>query len=343
MASLIFQSFGVESTAVSAMLETIQEMKFFLRMAYGDSKTFAGSSIEIKTQGLGQGNGASPAGWCVISIVILRAHGAKGHGTHFMAPMSHVCPSLLAILYVDDTDLLHINMDAEESIVEVHTAIQRAIENWGRLLIATGGTLKPEKCNYHLIDFVWTQKGGWQYIAHYEDEGAALFVPLPDGEMALISHLAVDDAQKTLGVTTCPFGNSTGSLHQMKGKAKKWFDSLTAGRLHRRMMWFSDDRQMWPSAKYGLCCSMATLSELDSVLMPLYGKMLPLGGIVSKANQCIRQLDRGFYGAGFSHPGVEATLEQANKLLMHYGCRTALGTELQNSLELLVVDLGLSF
>ncbi len=40
MASLIFQSFGVESTAVSAMLETIQEMKFFLRTAYGDSKRF---------------------------------------------------------------------------------------------------------------------------------------------------------------------------------------------------------------------------------------------------------------------------------------------------------------
>jgi hypothetical protein len=55
MASLIFQSFGVKSTAVSAMLETIQEMKFFLRTAYGDSKTFAGSSIEIKMQGLGQG------------------------------------------------------------------------------------------------------------------------------------------------------------------------------------------------------------------------------------------------------------------------------------------------
>ncbi len=71
MASLIFQSFGVQSTAVSAMLETIQEMKFFLRTAYGDSKTFAGSSIEIKMQGLCQGkNGASPAGWCVISIVI---------------------------------------------------------------------------------------------------------------------------------------------------------------------------------------------------------------------------------------------------------------------------------
>jgi hypothetical protein len=114
----------------------------------------------------------------------------------------------------------------------------------------------------------------------------------------------------------------------MKGKAKKWFDSLTAGRLHCRMMWFSVDRQMWPSAKYGLCCSMATLPELDSVLMPLYGKMLPLGGIVSKANRGIRLLDRGFYGAGFPHPGVEATVKQTNKLLMHYGCRTALCTQL---------------
>jgi hypothetical protein len=180
MASLIFQSFGVESTAVSAMLETIQEMKFFLQTAYGDSKTFAGSSIEIKMQGLGQGNGASPVRWCVISIVILRAHGAKGHDAQFIAPMSLVRRSLLAILYVNDTDLLHINMDVEESMAEVHTAIQRAIEDWGRLLIATGRTLKPEKCFYHLIDFAWTQKGGWQYIAHHEDECTALFVPLPE-------------------------------------------------------------------------------------------------------------------------------------------------------------------
>ncbi len=108
-------------------------------------------------------------------------------------------------------------------------------------------------------------------------------------------------------------------------------------------MWFSVDRQMWPSVKYGLCCSMATLLELDLVLLPLYGKMLPLGGIVSKANWGIQQLDRGFYGAGFPHSGVEAMLKQANKLLMRYGCPTALGTELQTLLEVLVVDLGLSF
>jgi hypothetical protein len=59
MALLIFQSNGVEDTAVTAMLETIQEMIFFLRTAFRASKEFAGSTIKVKTQGLGQGNGAS--------------------------------------------------------------------------------------------------------------------------------------------------------------------------------------------------------------------------------------------------------------------------------------------
>jgi hypothetical protein len=62
MALLIFQFFGVEDTAVTVMLKTIQEMKIFLRMAFGDSKEFAGSTIKVKTQGLGKGNGTFPAG-----------------------------------------------------------------------------------------------------------------------------------------------------------------------------------------------------------------------------------------------------------------------------------------
>ena len=71
--------------------------------------------------------------------------------------------------------------------------------------------------------------------------------------------------------------------------------------------------------------------------------MLLLSGIVSKSNRGIQQLDHGFYDMGFPHPGVKATVKQANKLLMHYKCHMALGTELQTSLNLLMVNLGLSF
>jgi hypothetical protein len=142
------------------MLEMIQEMKLFLCTVYGDSKDFARSSIEIKMQGLGQGNGASPAGWGVISIMILQAHRAKGHGAQFIAPMSQVKRSLLAILYVDDMDLLHLNMERNELVQEVHVALQRSIENWGKLLVATGDSLKPDKCFFHLLDFCMDKKRG---------------------------------------------------------------------------------------------------------------------------------------------------------------------------------------
>ena len=56
-----------------------------------------------------------------------------------------------------------------------------------------------------------------------------------------------------------------------------------------------------------------------------------------------QQLDWGFYGAGLPHPGLEAIVEQSNKLLMHYGCRTVLGTKLLTSIGLLLVELGMSF
>ena len=48
IAALTFRSFGVPKEAVQVMLKTIEEMKYFLRTAYGDSKRFRGSKIRVK-------------------------------------------------------------------------------------------------------------------------------------------------------------------------------------------------------------------------------------------------------------------------------------------------------
>jgi hypothetical protein len=42
IASMAFQAFGVPTPAIKSMLTTIQDMKFYLRTGYGDSKDFAG-------------------------------------------------------------------------------------------------------------------------------------------------------------------------------------------------------------------------------------------------------------------------------------------------------------
>jgi hypothetical protein len=153
MALLIFQAFRVPLTAVETMLGAMENMKFFLRTGFGNSKSFAGGGISIKTQGLTQGNRASPAGWAVISICILGAHRKKGHGAKFYCSITNLQHHLLAILYVDNTGLLHINQTKDKRVDKVHNAIQNSINSWGNLLIATGRVLQPSKCFYSIISF----------------------------------------------------------------------------------------------------------------------------------------------------------------------------------------------
>ncbi len=109
MASLICQTFGMPTSAIETMLGAIENMRFFLQTGFGDSTEFAGGGVSIKTQGMTQGNGALPAGWAVISICILKVHGKKGHGVKYFCPLTKLTHYLSAILYVDDTDLLHID------------------------------------------------------------------------------------------------------------------------------------------------------------------------------------------------------------------------------------------
>jgi hypothetical protein len=211
MASLIFQAFGVPLTAVETMLGATENMKFFLCTGFGVSKSFAGDGISMKTQGLTQGNRASPAGWAVISICILGAHRKKGHEAKFYCPISNLQHHLSAILYMDNTDLIHINLTKDKSVDKVHDAIQKSVNSWGNLLIATGGVLQLSKCFYSIISFKWIN-GIWKYANNLIKGEFGITVPLPRGSAAAIDHKSISHAEKTLGTMTSPDRNSSGSL-----------------------------------------------------------------------------------------------------------------------------------
>jgi hypothetical protein len=98
----------------------------------------------------------------------LRAHKKNGHGAIFICPVTKLKFVLSAVLFVDDCDLIHIDMEKEESVSQTFESMQASILSWGRLLIATGGSYKPEKCFYHLLSFQWDNKGKWKYAPNHE-------------------------------------------------------------------------------------------------------------------------------------------------------------------------------
>lgn len=340
--SLVMQAFGVPCTAVGSMLKTIQDMKFFLRTAYGDSTSAAGSHIEVKTQGLCQGNGAAPAGWAVVSITILHAHKKKGHGMKILCPISQLKGHVAAILYVDDTDVIHLDLGNEEGVTAAFHGLQESVLSWGSLLIATGGALKPCKCFYHLISFDFDEKGLWRYATNHDKEELQLVIPLPDGSLAEIEHLPVSQAHKTLGSMTCPTGSGEAAMQQMRDKAQKFLDKASLAKLSRRNFWFLLERKFWPQVGFGICNNTASVADLQEGLQKIYWQLVPLGGIRSSVKRELRQLATGFYGGGCPDPSVECAVAQVNKLLMHYGCNTSVGLKMQASMEFLILELGVS-
>ncbi len=243
IASLVFQAFGVPLSASESMLTTIQEMKFFLWMGFGNSTDFASSTLSIKTQGLCQGNGTSPAGWAVVSICIISAHKKKGNRAHFTCPITKLKSHIAGIIYVDDTDLVHFRMDKDQGKDEAFYRLQEAITNWGKLLIASGGPLKPVKCFFHLISFKWNKDGTWAYKDNADDNEFQAVVPLSDGSARRIQHLGINKHIKTLGSMTCPSGISKGAIEYMQTKGRAWKDMIMAGKLSRQNVWFMLDKQ----------------------------------------------------------------------------------------------------
>jgi hypothetical protein len=155
----------------------------------------------------------------------------KGHGAKFHCPITKLQHHLSAILYVDDTDLLYIDLAKDESIDEVHSAIQSSVNSWGNLLIATGGVLQPSKCFYSIISFEW-KNGLWKYLDNSLKGKFGVTVPLPGGGAAPMDHKSVNHAKKTLGSMTSPDGDSSAGIRMIQEKAQSWINVVRNGHLH---------------------------------------------------------------------------------------------------------------
>ena len=129
------------------MLKALQIMQFYLRTGFGESRMTYGGSEETPLFGLGQGNGAAPPSFLVLSALVVNAYKRKGHGAKLSSCRMALLFMLAAVMYVDDTDWLHLGKSIRMSDDDLVSQVQRATTDAGMLSQATGGALKQEKCS----------------------------------------------------------------------------------------------------------------------------------------------------------------------------------------------------
>jgi hypothetical protein len=136
-----------------------------------------------------------------LSAQIVNAYLRNGHGSRTMTSYTFRLFVLAAVLYVDDTDLIHMTALVTASPSDLVQQSQILMNVWGGLAIATGASLKPEKCfaYFQIYKFpgrraapgnILTQYPATNFIPQLTSPpiSSHLTVPLPDGTLAPIPH-----------------------------------------------------------------------------------------------------------------------------------------------------------
>ena len=341
----MFQAFGVGVSALMAMLGSIQHMKFYLRTGLGESAGYMTAVLGSIIQGLCQGNTAAPAGWSLISAVLIKVYKQFGHGAFYETPISRNQYNMASCLYVDDVDLF--TMNSALVTHELWKEVAKSTLTWTELLTIPGGSGKGEKCFGYLIAYKWDDTGAWYYAPVLDIQ---LEITLPDGTTEGIILLPATASRVTLGVATSPDGDDT---HHLKApgqakdkwksiatKASVWANRLKNGHLPSKFSWVSYRFQLWSSVKYGLGTLSAPLADLGELTVNFAFNILPYLGVNRHIRAEWRYLHNTFGGVGLLSLATEATICRVNLFLQHWGMPTPIGTLLRTSMELLHLEAG---
>jgi hypothetical protein len=239
MAAISLQCFGIPQPAINLLLETMETMRFFLRTGFRESKTSYGGTHEQQLAGYGQGNAAAGPGFTAMSSLIVNAYLRDGFGTQIYSSYYKRLLLLVAVMYVNDTDLIHWYCVLSCTPAELIAAAQTATYAWGGLAIATGAAMKPDKCYMYFLSY-WFDSGRAKLrtIKALPDSIAPitlstvkiaplhLQVPLPDGTTALIPTSRTKDGSLMLGIYLGPTSGGKPHICEMARKRYTWADRL---------------------------------------------------------------------------------------------------------------------
>ncbi len=353
-ASIALQSFGLPRPAIRVLLIAMQTMRFFLRTGFGESTKSYGGSVDNPTLSLGQGNAAAGPTFLAISSLIVNAYLRQGHGARTTTSITNRLVILAAVLYVDDTDSIHMAPKVTDSPTELIQHAQKSTDAWGGLSIATGAAMKPEKCYAYFMTY--TVRGGHHILESIDDlptpsaqipQGddeslpSHLSVPLPDGTRAPIPTLPPTTASLMLGVWFGPASRGTKHMNEMCKKGYSWADRLSSRPLSHSDAWTSFNLQLYPGMSWGIATVVLSPQEIYLATKPVYFKCLPLLGVQRHIELPWRMLPECYQGIGLPNFSLISLSTKLQLIQGIWGFQDAASKSLRMGYESFLMDVGL--
>jgi hypothetical protein len=337
VASICMRRMGVEEQPIVCMFTTIQNLHHSIRTVYGDSElTFFGQLWTVPIQGVGQGNGAGPQIWAVVSTPVLNLLRHEGYGAYFQKATTI---SFVGYAFVDDTDLCITGQNPNDTEADVALRMQQALDLWEGHIRATGGAIVPEKSHWYLIDFKW-QQGNWRYVTEIEVP-AQLCVRDCDGNIAALERLSVSDARRTLGVKLAPDGNDQTQFHKLLDTANTWKKQIRAGHLPRKLAWESMTTTILRTQHYPLPPTTLTQKQCDAIMTPILQAGLPGSGTTRTFPRALVYGPIEYQGLGIPDLYTSLGISHIERILKHSHLDDDITSQLiRASVEQLKLEIG---
>lgn len=341
IASIALQAFKVPLATVVLSLSVLQTMTFFLRTGYGVSQTGYGGTPEDPTFGLGQGNGMAPAGFSCISSLMDGTYCRLGHAASFSGAWTGLVFILAAIIYVDDTDLLLIAQNRDQTMDEFFDQTQAAVTDWGHIVLSIGGYLKAAKCFWYMMSWKWV-KGVPRLRSLRELPKYQLMLPQKSGSPVPIPLRDVHDVEETLGVYSCPAGDFGVHISKKMGKGHLWAERLRRNRCPPSDAWMGFRYSLMPTVTYGFAAITPPPELLETSFQKLYRNLLSPLRVNKNITTFYRMAPKRMMGLGMPNPCIRMLAYKLHLLQSEWGQNTATGQMLRQSLEVFQMESGLS-
>jgi hypothetical protein len=176
------------------------------------------------SMGLGQGNGAAPPGFLAVCTLMINIYHNLSHRVMFIGAWAWDAFTLSTVLYINASDLFHmaIGTPLDEEFLQL---IQTATNNWAGLVHTTRRLLKPQKCFWYMLGWVW-KKGKENLKTLYELPQDPLYIPQPDSTRVPIHLKAISDPENKLGVHTCLTGDFSHHVAHILTMESEYAESL---------------------------------------------------------------------------------------------------------------------
>ena len=337
IAFLALRRCGIDEQTAKVVTKTMMEMKHRIRTKYGDSDFYYGGDKwedGILPHGNGQGNGDGPGLWLVISSICFLIMADEGFGVEMDSAISRTLMFLVALAFVDDTDLI------EEAlcVADVMEQAQASLTLWEQLMRATGGALEPSKSDWVIVSYK-EENGKWK-LRPKNDE-LVLRVRDPYNEVKSLNQLDPKDARETLGIWLSPTGDETIQHTKLLEAINKWCTGMQSRFLPSRDVEIAIRSTIGRKIHYCLVATDFSKTQCKDLINPVIRRVMPKMVLPRNMARTVVHGPISFLGVGIDDPYYVQLVERVKIILDCGGHNNHTGRILTNLIEEHILECGM--